>query len=295
MITQSPLTIESRQSLPTMYDLPSENPEDSGLPDEFHLWQSILLALTFIPINWNPNQVFKAIDLNLYYDVNHPQWYKRPDWFGVVGVSRLYEGHDTRLSYVIWQEKVSPFIVVELLSPGTEDEDFGRTLPKAGNPPPKWQVYEEILQVPYYVIFSRYTNELQAFHLTDNRYEAVTLTDNRLLIPELGLSLGLWQGNYEGVERLWLRWFTIDGELIPIPIEDAIAAEKRALEAEEIALEAQERAMEAQERVWAERQRAIEAESRALSEQQRAIEAQEKAERLAARLRELGINPDDLN
>jgi Uma2 family endonuclease len=273
MLIQSESPIIPRQTLPTMYDLPSENPEEPGLPDEFHLWQSILLALTFIPINWNPNQVFKACDLNLYYDVNHPQWYKRPDWFGVVGVDRLYEGHDTRLSYVIWQEKISPFVVVELLSPDTEDEDFGRTVPKAGNPPPKWQVYEKILQVPYYAIFSRYTNELQAFHLTDSRYEAVTLTDNRLLMPELGLSLGLWRGSYEGVERLWLRWFTIGGELIPIPIEEVQAAESRAMEAEE-------RALSAQERVWAERQRAIEAE--------------EKAAKLAARLRELGINPDEL-
>ena len=280
MITQSQLPVESRQTLPTMYDLPSENPEEPGLADEFHLWQSILLALTFIALNWNRNQVFSACDLNLCYDVNHTQWYKRPDWFGVVGVSRLYEGHDTRLSYVIWQEKVSPFIVVELLSPGTEDEDFGRTVSKAGNPPPKWQVYEEILQVPYYAIFSRYTNEFQVFHLTDNRYEPLTLTDNRLLIPEIGLSLGLWQGSYEGIERLWLRWFAIGGELIPIPIEDAIAAEERALEAEERALEAQERALEAQER--------------ALEAQERALEAESKAEKLAARLRELGINPDEL-
>jgi Uma2 family endonuclease len=274
MITQSELPLYPRQTLPTMYDLPSENPEEPGLPDEFHLWQSILLALTFVPLNWNPNQVFKACDLNLYYDVNHPQWYKRPDWFGVVGVSRLYEGHDTRLSYVIWQEKVSPFVVVELLSPGTEDEDFGRTVPKGGNPPPKWQVYEEILQVPYYVIFSRYTNEIHAFHLKGNRYEAMTLTNNRLLIPELGLSLGLWQGSYEGVERLWLRWLTIEGELIPIPIEEVEAAEERAMEAEERALEAQERA---------------------LADRERATEAEEKVAKLAARLRELGINPDELD
>ena len=35
--------------LPTMYDLPSENPEEPGLPDEFHLLQPRLLAETFLP------------------------------------------------------------------------------------------------------------------------------------------------------------------------------------------------------------------------------------------------------
>jgi len=28
-----------QQTLPTMYDLPSEDPEEPGLPDEFHLLQ----------------------------------------------------------------------------------------------------------------------------------------------------------------------------------------------------------------------------------------------------------------
>lgn len=29
-----------------MYDLPSEDPEESGLPDEYHLWQSELFDLS---------------------------------------------------------------------------------------------------------------------------------------------------------------------------------------------------------------------------------------------------------
>ena len=49
-----------------MYDLPSEK-------DDFHFLQSILLFLTFLPVNWNQEQVYSAADLNLYYDVRHPQ------------------------------------------------------------------------------------------------------------------------------------------------------------------------------------------------------------------------------
>ena len=63
----------------------------------------------------------------------------------------------------MWQELVSPFVVVELLSPGTEAEDLGQTKPSPEAPPSKWQVYEQILRVPYYIVFSRYTNQIQAF------------------------------------------------------------------------------------------------------------------------------------
>jgi hypothetical protein len=73
-----------------------------------------------------------------------------------------------------------------------------------------------------------------------------------LLIPQLELRLGLWQGNYENIERLWLRWFTASGELILTPSEEAAAAQARVTQAEQ------------------------------------------RAERLAAKLRELNIDPDEL-
>jgi len=104
-----------QEVLPTMYDLPSEDPEEPGLPDEFHDFQPQLLRESFNPPNYPAEQIFVATDLNLYYDARHLNWYKRPDWFAVVGVPRLYQGWDLRLSYVIWQEQVKPLIIVELL------------------------------------------------------------------------------------------------------------------------------------------------------------------------------------
>jgi hypothetical protein len=65
-----------RETLPTMYDLPSENPEEPGLPDEFHDLQPQLLSQTFVPPEVTLTQIYTASDLNLYYDVRHPQWYK---------------------------------------------------------------------------------------------------------------------------------------------------------------------------------------------------------------------------
>jgi Uma2 family endonuclease len=64
--------------------------------------------------------------LNVYYDVHHPLWHKRPDWFLALGVPRLYDDQDLRLSYVVWQEGVAPTVVIELLSPSTEAGDLGR-------------------------------------------------------------------------------------------------------------------------------------------------------------------------
>jgi Uma2 family endonuclease len=259
-IPQSDTPLAANLTLPTMYDLPSENPEEPGLPDEFHFLQPLLLYLTFQPINWNPDLVYSACDLNLYYDTNHTLWYKRPDWFGVVGVSRLYQERDMRLSYVTWQEKINPFVVVELLSPGTEEEDLGETEQQASKPPTKWKVYEKILRVPYYVVFSRYTNEIKPYTLVGDRYEAMDFSsDGRLLMPELGLSLGLWQGIFRGIDKLWLRWFTLAGELIPFPEEEVNSAK---LEANLAKLEAESTKV--------------------------------RAEKLADKLRQLGINPDEI-
>jgi len=167
---QSDPPLSPRETLPTMYDLPSENHEENGV-DQFHSFQSELLWLTFFPANYRSDRIFSACDLNLYYDVHHQNWYKRPDWFGVVGVPKLYDDEDLRLSYVIWQEGVSPHVVVELLSsPSTEKEDFGEefrsptsfvksqvafdSVKEVGDlgcssqngqsekPPSKWEVYE---------------------------------------------------------------------------------------------------------------------------------------------------------
>ncbi|MEQ8535855.1 MAG: Uma2 family endonuclease [Coleofasciculus sp. D1-CHI-01] len=233
-VPQTDPPLSPRETLPTMYDLKSEDPEEPGLPDEFHDWQAQLLSLTFRPPHYPPQQVFYASDMNLYYDVRHPGWYKRPDWFGVVGVPRLYEQVDMRLSYVVWQEGVNPYVVVELLSLGTEKEDLGETEAEAlpvesregiGNgqviepqvehkPPRKWQVYERILRIPYYAVFSRYTNQLRVFTLAGGHYQELELQESRVWIPELDLGLGLWQGEFQGIERLWLRWYDAQGNWI---------------------------------------------------------------------------------
>jgi Uma2 family endonuclease/exonuclease VII small subunit len=241
-----------------MYDLPSEDPEEPGLPDEFHELQPQLLRRSLRLSNYQPDQFFIGSDLNLYYDLEHPLWHKRPDWFLAVGVSRLYAGQDLRRSYVIWQERRNPFVVVELLSPGTESEDLGiyaesdlvvkRELPREeiqnggeikDTPPSKWEVYEKILRIPYYIVFSRYTNRVQFFQLVGGQYQEQLLDaeNPRIWIPELEIALGLWEGEFEGISRLWLRWCDSQGNWMPTDAEQERTEKEQALQQVEQALQ----------------------------------------------------------
>jgi Uma2 family endonuclease len=259
--------------LPTMYDLPSEDPEELGLPDEFHDLQPQLLSATLRLTDVTSDRLFTGTDLNLYYDPNHPLWHKRPDWFVAIGVPRLYAGSDMRLSYVVWDEKVNPTVVVELLSPGTEKEDLGQTTSGAGEPPTKWQVYERILKVPYYILYDRYNSVLRAYCLVEDRYQDMDIEGDfpfsfgdamrtgrpcqRLWLPTLKIGLGLWQGEYAGITRQWLRWLDAEGNWIPTTQELLEVTEQR----------------------------------RMLAEQER-DGAQARADQMAERLRTLGIDPD---
>jgi Uma2 family endonuclease len=216
------------ETLPTMYDLPSEDLEEFGLPDEFHDYQPKLLRETCQPKTYLAADRFVGADLNLYYDSRHPRWYKRPDWFLALGVSMAADRQeDLRWSYVIWQESVSPFVVVELLSPGTEDEDLGSKVREIGKPPTKWEVYERILRVPFYVVFDRYENRLRAFGLVNGRYQPLDLSgpDPRVWFDELELGLAVWQGSYQGIEGKWLRWYEASEDWIPTDAEARDLAE----------------------------------------------------------------------
>ncbi|MGJ3247575.1 MAG: Uma2 family endonuclease [Elainellaceae cyanobacterium] len=221
----------AKETLPTMYDLPSEDPNEPGVPDEFHIYQPQLLRETFCPPAYSADQIFVASDLNLYYDVRHPHWYKRPDWFAVVGIDRFYEERDLRLSYVTWQEGADPFVVVELLSPGTEKDDLGQTLRTTEQPPTKWRVYEQILRVPYYIVFDRYTDRLRVFTLQADRYSEQSLSEPRIWMPTLNLGVGLWQGTYQGINRLWLRWYDAENQWI-LNAEERVEQERQRAEQE---------------------------------------------------------------
>jgi len=221
-----------RETLPTMYDLPSEDPEEPGLPDQFHDLQPQLLSRTLKLSGYPSDSYFTASDLNLYYDVNHYLWYKRPDWFLAIDVPRLYDSKDLRRSYVVWQEGKSPYVAIEFLSPGTEVEDLGRFYKEtskvakaksetpavnpgengseqtATKPPAKLEVYERYLRIPHYLVYSRYTQRLRYFKLDGGQYREQSLNPENAIawLADLEIGLGIWEGVFEGISGSWLRW-----------------------------------------------------------------------------------------
>lgn len=258
-----------REVLPTMYDLPSEDPEEPGLPDEFHDLQPQLLSRTLSLTGYSRENWFTASDLNIYYHVRHPLWHKRPDWFLVVDVPRLYEQRDLRRSYVLWQEGELPDVVVEFLSPGTEAEDLGRfyneganvvepeaivstppspvesgEMPVKAKPPGKFEVYEQYLRVSYYLVYSRYTGQLRYFKLEGGQYREQSLNAENPLVwlDDLEIGLGVWQGEFEGVTANWLRWCDRQGNWLLTDTEQAQQQLKQERQAKEQERQAKERA-----------------------------------------------------
>ena len=83
-------------------------------------------------------------------------------------------------------------------------------------------------------------------------------------MPEIGLGIGNERADYGGLMRDWLYWYDENNRRYPTP-------------SEQIELEAQRATMESQ---------------RADLESHRANTERQRAERLAAKLRALGIDPD---
>jgi Uma2 family endonuclease len=305
-LTSTEPRVNSQQKLPTMYDLPSEFPEEPGLPDEFHDIQPQLLSRTLSLRGYSSKNRFTGSDINIYYDPEHPLWHKRPDWFLAVNVPRVYQGikgEETRLSYVVWEERQPPTVIVEFLSARTEKEDLGRfygdadyvpdlsqsfeqesfELERAAmdrtTPPGKVNVYESCLRVPHYIVYSRYTQRLRYFKHNGIYYDEqpVQAQAPQIWLSDLEIGLGIWEGYFEALPGPWLRWCDAEGNWLLTDTEKAEA------EAERAQAEA-ERAQAEAERAQAEAEQA----------QAEAEQAQAEARRLAEKLRELGIDPHQL-
>jgi hypothetical protein len=197
-------------------------------------------------------------------------------------------------SYLLWVIQKVPEVVIELVSDRRGGEDSY-----------KLQQYA-LAGIQHYVIFDP-ANHLEAGVLRAWRLDNTnSLPVSPAYFPMVGLGVTLWQGEFEGHHDTWLRWCDQQGQVIPTGRERAERerelAERereRADSAEERAKSEKQRADSAEERVESEKQRADSAKERAESEkqradsaEQRADSAEERADKLAARLRELGIDPE---
>jgi len=152
---------------------------------------------------------------------------------------------------------------------------------KGGEDSDKLATYAWI-SIPYYVIFDpeQQLSEqvLRVYELRGGSYAPLDAG----WLPNVGLGLTLWSGVYADAEETWLRWCYQDGTLIPTGAEQRIAREQAEQQASE----------ERTARQQAE-QRASDAEQQASEERTAREQAEERAARLVARLRELGIDPEE--
>ncbi|NJL47022.1 MAG: Uma2 family endonuclease [Leptolyngbyaceae cyanobacterium SM2_5_2] len=259
---------------PDIYkNLPQEEPEvqfppagdwlsdEPPMETELHVRQMLLLIQCLDWVWHNRTDYFACGNMTIYYSQRQrkSEDFRGPDFFVVLGTEQR-----TRNSWVVWEEGGQyPNVIVELLSKKTAKIDKGL----------KKQIYQDVFRTPEYFWFDPYGLEFAGFRIVAGIYEPITPNEQgHIWSQQLALYLGVY-GNR-------LRFFSADGELILSPDEAAIR---------EI-----QQANEARQQIEAVTQQAEQARQQAEAATQQAEQARQQAERLAAKLRELEIDPDSL-
>ena len=193
-------------------------------------------------------------DIGVFFAIDRPP--RAPDFFLSLDVRPRDDWYEKRnRSYFVWEFGKPPDVVVEIVS-NTEGGELDYKLDD----------YAE-MGARYYVVFDpqRKLKEMEGQVL--QVYELIGLSyrlRDDFALPDLGLSLTLWLGVFEGKEDTWLRWRDDQGAVIPTGEERA--AQEAARADQEVA-------------------------GRRQAEERARIEA-ERAARLAEKLRALGVDPE---
>jgi hypothetical protein len=178
-------------------------------------------------------------------------------------------------SYFIWEFGKPPELVLEIVSNTEGGEDTEKRRKYA------W------MRIPFYVIYDPQrqimTEVLTVYRLRELQYER----QDTAWFASLRLGLTLWEGEFEGKVDTWLRWTDEHGVLIP-------TGKERAEQERQRAEQERQRAEQERQRAEQEHQRAEQERLRADQEQQRAKEERQRADRLAALLRQAGIDPEKM-
>lgn len=228
--------------------------------------QSILLTDSIKPVlqQLHPNgQYCIGQDSGIYWRLTEPleRGAEAPDWFYVPNVPPALNGQ-MRRSYVLWQEYVAPLIILEFVSGDGSEERDNTPLSSSDNEGDrkagKFWIYEQVIRPAFYGIYEVQKASIELYHLVENGFELLAANERgHYPISQMGVELGIWQGEYLNVELPWLRWWDLQGNLLLI----------------------------GEERAERERQRGDRLAAQSEIERQR-------ADRLAAQLRSLGIEPE---
>lgn len=244
---------------PKQQNLPSSadlpDSDDTPVDNELQNLVPNLLAST-LALAWAAREDwFFGVDMGVYFAPKESAIV--PDGFLSLGVERFANPPQGRLSYVLWEENnIVPTLALEVVSK-TYGSEYER----------KQARYVD-LGIRYYAIYSpvprRNREPLEVYELIDGDYQR--LQGDPVWLPEIGLGLGLAQGSYNGWKREWLYWYDESGRRL---------------------LTSEEKAEHATASV-------IRAEIKAAQATQAAAQAEDKAAKLAAKLRNLGIDPDEI-
>ena len=240
-----------------------ELPADFVLPDDpvENLQQPALAAALTDALGQAgriPPEALTGTNFALVAVVNGKTIVKASDWFYIPRVYPV-DPQVIRRSYTPYLQGEGVAVVMEFLS----ETEGGELSVRSTFPYGKLYFYEQILQVPVYVTFDPYVPSLEVRCLHQGWYQIQTADVNgRFWLPPLGI----WPGTYQHLMGYWLRWWDEAGQLLPWSCE----------------------------RAEQERQRAEQEHQRAEQERQRAEQERQRAERLAAVLRDRGIDPDGL-
>lgn len=207
VITQTPvsqLTISYPQ-LPADFLLPDEPVENTDQP--------LLAAALRQPLTAEPDLMQDALvvsNLALCAAIQGQIICKAPDWMYVRPV-KPWQSSQVRRSYTPNTEGVIPQVVMEFLS-ATYGEEYSVEFTAGVG---KWFFYEQVIQVPRYIIFRPDTGRIEVYAIESGRYQVQTPEESgRYWLPGLELFLGVWEGSHEGRTGYWLRWWNAEGELL---------------------------------------------------------------------------------
>jgi Uma2 family endonuclease len=187
-------------------EIESDEPE---LESDLHREQ-INLLVRLLKYYWRDRQdVYVTGNLTVYYNPDKltNRDFRGPDVFVVLDAEKR-----DRKSWVLWNEgNKYPNLVIELLSDSTAKVDRNT----------KKQLYQDLWRLPNYFWFDPDSLEFAGFKLVDGAYQAIAPNQQGLLwIDQLELYLGICDRK--------LRWFSADGQIIPLPEEQEKVAKEQA-------------------------------------------------------------------
>jgi Uma2 family endonuclease len=262
-------------------------PDDDGLP----MADNTLQYQWIVTIQGNLDALFRRDDKVfvagnlLWYPVHKkPKVRMAPDILVAFGRPKGYRG-----SYKQWEEGgIPPQVVFEILSPKNRPEEMDR----------KFDFYD-LYDVEEYYVYDPYSADLEGYQRAKGELQPIEELDG-WFSPRLGIRFDLTGNELVILRPDGQRFLTFvelateqekDQERAKKAQNDAMQAQERAKKAQDDAMQAQERAKQAQEHAKQAQEHAKQAQEHADRERLQREEAQAKAARLAARLRELGVDP----